>query len=405
MKHIILLMACVFAFGLFAIPSFAQSNTIVSISVRNTRCDGGSGTAVVEYGVDGGSPRYLTASSNSSISRNVSKSAGSYIEEFFLAGMDLSAPDYAIRVTVRLGSSPSSSSFDLVTAYFDCRTGGLLVPNLDARDNSYTIPRNTPTPIPVALNDRSALPKNAPRPLTQPVHADVVLGADGILVVTADADYIGPDSFIYEICDISRLCDRARVNLNIINQPPTCDAAANNSTWYWSPNHDMVQVQVNGVVDPDGDAFTLVITSISVSDVEGGDGGTTDDYDMANGLIRVERSGQGDGRTYLLAFDATDIWGDSCSGVASVYVPHDGSDIPDETATPVEETSTTTQTQGHGNGNGNGNGNGGGGNGGGRGNTNTGGTGTGNGNGGENGNGNGNGGGNANGNGNGRGGN
>jgi hypothetical protein len=401
MKHklITVIVFLVFALSVSAIPAFAQSNTIVSISVRGTSCNGGSGWAVVQYGVDGGSPRYLTASSNSSISRNVSKAVGSYVEEFYLEGMDLSAPDFAIRVTVRLGSSPSSSSFDLESAYFDCRDGSLLVPELNARDDHFTIGRNIPTELNVAGNDRSALPKRSPLVVTQPVHGNVINGENRALIVTATLDYIGPDSFVYEICDISGLCDTATVYLTIVNQPPTCDAAADNSTWYWAPNHDMVQVQVNGVVDPEGDAFVLVITAITVYDVERGSGSTTDDYDVANGLVRVERSGQGDGRSYELAFDATDIWGDSCSGVATIYVPHDQNDLEGEAATTTEDSSLhQTQANAHGNVNGNANGNSSG-----RANASNDADGTGNGYGGENSNGNSNGNANGNANGNGHG--
>jgi hypothetical protein len=393
MKHVLLVSACLFVLALFVVPSLAQSNTINSVSVRGTSCNGGGGWAIVSYNVDGQSSRYLTASANSTISRNVSgKLPGSYVEEFYLEGMDLSAPDYAIRLTIRLGTVPSSSAFDMVSLYFDCRDGSLLIPSVDARDNRYTIPRNTPIELSVAANDISALPLTAPRILTQPTHANVVLGTGRRLIVTADSNYIGNDSFQYEICDISGLCDSATVRLNIVNMPPTCDAAADNTTWYWSPNHDMVQIQVNGVVDPDGDPFTLVITAITVSDVEGGSGSTPVDYDAANGLIRVERSGQGDGRTYAVAFDATDIWGESCSGTASIYVPHDPNDLdvePTDTNSTISDTNTSTQSHGNANGNGSGN---------------AGGRGSNAGNGGGNTSGNGNGG-NANGNGNGRSGN
>jgi hypothetical protein len=56
------------------------------------------------------------------------------------------------------------------------------------------------------------------------------------------------------------------------------------------------------------------------------DGNTSPDAQIgAAGAFRVraERSGQGDGRVYRIAFTATDAEGGECSGVLRVGVPHD----------------------------------------------------------------------------------
>lgn len=57
-----------------------------------------------------------------------------------------------------------------------------------------------------------------------------------------------------------------------------------------------------------------------------GSGNTTFDaigVGAASAQVRAERSGQGDGRVYRIAFDAFDGKGGQCSGNVKVEVPHD----------------------------------------------------------------------------------
>jgi len=116
------------------------------------------------------------------------------------------------------------------------------------------------------------------------------------------------------------------------NKPPVCDVAEPSITMIWPPNHKFIPVNVLGVYDPDGDAFSISIDSIyqdePVNDV--GDGNTSPDglgvgTDTAE--VRAERSGNkklpGNGRVYHIEFSAEDEFGDSCSGEVSVAVPHD----------------------------------------------------------------------------------
>ena len=111
------------------------------------------------------------------------------------------------------------------------------------------------------------------------------------------------------------------------NLPPVCEAAVASPLKIWPPNHELISVTVEGVTDPDGDAVTLKVTSITQDEpVRGkGSGSTSPD---ATGLatdhpaVRSERDGSGDGRVYQLSFTAEDSRGAACSGRVEVSVLH-----------------------------------------------------------------------------------
>jgi hypothetical protein len=52
-------------------------------------------------------------------------------------------------------------------------------------------------------------------PLVDVSNGTLILNADGSFSYTPDAEYLGADSFTYEVCDSHGLCDTAVVNLNI----------------------------------------------------------------------------------------------------------------------------------------------------------------------------------------------
>ncbi len=109
------------------------------------------------------------------------------------------------------------------------------------------------------------------------------------------------------------------------NAPPDCSAAAAQPAVLWPPNHRMVPIRVAGVVDPDGDP--VAITAVEVAQDEPvdapGSGNTAPDVRLSPLAVRAERSGQGDGRRYTIAFVADDGRGGTCSGTVHVCVPHD----------------------------------------------------------------------------------
>jgi streptogramin lyase len=121
------------------------------------------------------------------------------------------------------------------------------------------------------------------------------------------------------------------------NRDPVCDFAYPSIDTIWPPNHKFVSVDVLGVTDPDGDAFTITVHSIFQDEPVDtfGDGTFVPDgqgIGTATAEVRAERSGNpnvpGNGRVYHIGFTAEDTYGGSCSGVLNVGVPHDVKDTP-----------------------------------------------------------------------------
>ena len=110
------------------------------------------------------------------------------------------------------------------------------------------------------------------------------------------------------------------------NQPPDCSGAFPSVSKIWPPNHQFVNVTIQGVTDPDGDPVTITIDQIKQDEpTDGtGDGHTCPDgqgIGTSTAQIRAERSGQGNGRVYTIFFTASDGQGGSCQGSVTVCVP------------------------------------------------------------------------------------
>lgn len=116
------------------------------------------------------------------------------------------------------------------------------------------------------------------------------------------------------------------------NQPPDCSNASPSPSELWPPNHQMVNVAITGVTDPDGDPVSVAITDIAQDEPLNtvGDGNTCPDAvlnDDGSADLRAERSGTpkvpGDGRVYHVSFTASDGNGGECTDTVTVCVPHD----------------------------------------------------------------------------------
>jgi hypothetical protein len=114
-----------------------------------------------------------------------------------------------------------------------------------------------------------------------------------------------------------------------------------------------VNVGIDGVTDPDGDGVSITVTGIKQDEAVDapGSGSTCPDaagVGTSTASVRAERTGQGDGRLYHIAFRADDGRGESCTGTVSVCVPHDanGSCVDGgslfDSLTPANCTSVTT---------------------------------------------------------------
>lgn len=115
------------------------------------------------------------------------------------------------------------------------------------------------------------------------------------------------------------------------NSPPDCSAASADPATFWPPNRKFNEVEVIGLNDPDGDPITVTITGITQD--EPVDGNRTapdgDGIGTSAARIRAERDGRGNGRIYVISFDAADDEGATCEGAVQVCVSNRGECIDD----------------------------------------------------------------------------
>ena len=117
------------------------------------------------------------------------------------------------------------------------------------------------------------------------------------------------------------------VTVTPANSAPVCSATPSVSA-IWPANNRLVPISLNGISDPEGNTFTVTVTSIAQDEPTNaaGSGNTPSD---ATGIgtsvaqVRAERAGGADGRFYHISFTATDSAGASCTGTVKVVVPHD----------------------------------------------------------------------------------
>lgn len=114
--------------------------------------------------------------------------------------------------------------------------------------------------------------------------------------------------------------------------PPDCTTAAPSIAELWPPNHKYVPINVQGVLDSEGNEAEITIDSIFQDEpVRGGNkNGSGNTCPDGRGLasdtawVRAERSGVlSNGRVYAIQFTATGADGLVCQGVVRTCVPHD----------------------------------------------------------------------------------
>lgn len=117
-----------------------------------------------------------------------------------------------------------------------------------------------------------------------------------------------------------------RITVRDTNAPPACELAQPSVSELWPPNHKMHSIGIVGVTDPENADVQITILQVTQDEpVEGlGDGDTAPDAVIQGNtaLIRAERAGGGNGRVYVIHFQADDGVGGLCTGSVRVYVPH-----------------------------------------------------------------------------------
>jgi hypothetical protein len=112
------------------------------------------------------------------------------------------------------------------------------------------------------------------------------------------------------------------------NLAPDCAAAEASVGEIWPPDHRMVEVEILGLQDSDGDPVSVIITRVTQDEplrIRGNGRLQADAEGIGSPVARVraERAGLGNGRVYEIHFRAADGNGGECEGSVRVCVPHD----------------------------------------------------------------------------------
>lgn len=106
--------------------------------------------------------------------------------------------------------------------------------------------------------------------------------------------------------------------------PPNVGAATASPNSLWPPDHQMIPVTVNYTAT-DNCSVGCVLTVASNEPINGlGDGDTAPDWQVIDAhhlLLRSERSGKGNGRTYTITVTCTDPAGHKVVRTTTVVVP------------------------------------------------------------------------------------
>jgi hypothetical protein len=143
---------------------------------------------------------------------------------------------------------------------------------------------------------------------------------------------LGTHVLTLRVTDSEGETDTDEVTIEVADTTPPEVSVSTDPSVLWPPNHRLVPVDVTvDTADACGDTtVNLVSVSSSEPDEGTGDGNTVGDIqgvepgtDDRQLLLRAERAGGGDGRTYTLFYTVTDESGNAAESSAEIRVPHD----------------------------------------------------------------------------------
>ncbi|MDX2002124.1 MAG: Ig-like domain-containing protein [Chitinophagales bacterium] len=190
-----------------------------------------------------------------------------------------------------------------------------------AVDDAYYTELNTPVGGNVLINDfdpdSNVITVNVPQQ-SGPSNGTVVINSNGTFTYTPNTGYVGPDEFVYTICDngVPSLCDTATVHIliqNPANQPPLARNDINNT---------LLNTPVSGDVstndeEPDGDNVTFTQLTPSAN-------GIVTSFDPATGTYTyVPNTGfiGNDSFTYSICDNGTPSLCDTATVTITVVPP------------------------------------------------------------------------------------
>jgi hypothetical protein len=285
--------------------------------------------AVIAADADGDALTYAVTTSpqHGTLAWSTSSGAGTYTPQPNYNGPD----SFVVRVSDGRGGSVSTTVSINVVPINDAPTAaGLSVSTIETQPVMVA-----PVYSDIDAGDILRL-SLASGPGNEPVGGSVVQSGQ-VFIYTAHAGFIGNDSFKYVVTDAAGAIAVATIAVTVraSNQDPVCGNAVATPGLIWPPNHRPVDVAIGGIVDPDGDPLSIVVTRILQDEPTNtaGDGNTSTDgggIGTTTAWVRAERMGpQSDGsynngRVYEIFFTASDGRDGVCHGSVTVGVPHDG---------------------------------------------------------------------------------
>jgi len=156
-------------------------------------------------------------------------------------------------------------------------------------------------------------------------HGMLALNANGSFTYTPATSFAGTDSFTYKAHDGTVGSNTVSVTVHIADtQPPAISAAVATGS-LWPVNHDLVNVGLSFTATDNSSAVTTHVAVYSDEDdvTSGGGEQSPDAKNIAAGTLRLraERSGNGDGRVYLILLTAADAFANTSHSCLTVVVP------------------------------------------------------------------------------------
>ncbi len=106
------------------------------------------------------------------------------------------------------------------------------------------------------------------------------------------------------------------------NLAPDISQAHPNQEYLWPPNNKYIEISIEGVTDPENDAFGIMVTGVTSDEPMSKKSPDALIDETGKLLLRAQRSGSGNGRVYEISFVAGDSKGEYKQGKVQVKVPH-----------------------------------------------------------------------------------
>ena len=151
---------------------------------------------------------------------------------------------------------------------------------------------------------------------------------------TFDCSDVGQNPITLTVTDTYGNTDECISTVTVIDDIPPDISISMDPIELWPPNHKMSTIEVDVTVSDNCPDVTYYLVSVSSNEADNGlgDGDKPNDIQNANyGSndlsfdLRAERSGNGNGRTYTIVYEAEDASGNTATATAYVVVPHDQS--------------------------------------------------------------------------------